>query len=75
MTIFFPDNGPAKEGLLIRENIPYLMQCPVSVSSMDIVSPDLIEAAVWSWATGFSSECLWRLGMRGEGFIRVISPC
>ena len=55
-----PDNGPEAEGLIIRENLPYLMQCPVTVSEMDLISPPLIAAAVWTWAPGYSRE--WVLG-------------
>ena len=50
------DNGPAEEGLVIQENLPYLTQCAVSVSEMDIVSPALIESAVWSWLPGYSCK-------------------
>ena len=48
------DNGPEHEGLIIPENLPYLTQCPVTVSEMDLVSPPLVAAAIWSWAPGFS---------------------
>ncbi|CAI8033125.1 hypothetical protein GBAR_LOCUS18682 [Geodia barretti] len=47
-------NGPEHEGLIIPENLPYLTQCPVTVSEMDLVSPPLVAAAIWSWAPGFS---------------------
>jgi hypothetical protein len=49
-------NGPEAEGLVIRENLPYLMQCPVTVSEMDLISPPLIAAAVWTWAPGYSHD-------------------
>lgn len=56
--ILLSDNGPAAEGLVIQENLPYLLQCPVSIPSMDIASPGLLGAAVWSWADGFSGKRL-----------------
>jgi hypothetical protein len=49
-------NGPKQEGLIIRENLPYLTQCPVSVSEMDLVSPPLISTAIWTWAPGLSHQ-------------------
>ena len=52
--LYIPDNGPEDEGLVTQENLPYLMQCPVAVSEMDIVSPALVAAAIWTWAPGYS---------------------
>ena len=48
------DNGPAEEGLITTENMPYLLQCPVTVLKVDLVSPGLLDSAVWSWAKGYS---------------------
>lgn len=42
-------NGPADEGLVTRENMPFILQCDVSVAQMDLVSPDLIRSAMWSF--------------------------
>ena len=42
-------NGPKEEGLVSPDNLPYLLQCGVSVSEMDLVSPGLIAYATWSW--------------------------
>ena len=42
-------NGPEEEGLLTRNNVPFILQCGVSVAQMDLVSPDLISSAMWSF--------------------------
>ena len=52
----FVDDGPKEEGLVVLENLPYLLQCGVSVSSMDLVSPHLLGGAVWSWSPGYPGE-------------------
>lgn len=46
-------DGPKEEGLVVLENLPYLLQCGVSISSMDLVSPHLLGGAVWSWSPGY----------------------
>ena len=48
------DNGPEEEGLITTENTPYLMQCPVTILKIDLISPGLLDSAVWSWAKGYS---------------------
>ena len=50
------DNGPKEEGLVVLENLPYLLQCGVSITSMDLVSPPLLRGAVWSWSMGYPGE-------------------
>ena len=50
------DNGPKEEGLVVLENLPYLLQCGVSITSMDLVSPPLLRGAVWSWSVGYPGE-------------------
>lgn len=42
-------NGPEQEGLLTPNNIPFVLECDVSVTEMDLVSPDLIRSAMWSF--------------------------
>ena len=53
------DNGPKEEGLVVLENLPYLLQCGVSISSMDLVSPPLLHGAVWSWSLGYPGEVVY----------------
>ena len=66
---FVTDNGPAEEGLVVSENFPYLLQCPVTCLQMDLASPDLITSAVWSWAPGYSGEAWdWVPGYSGEAW-------
>lgn len=56
-TIHTPtDNGPAEEGLIVPENYPYVLQCPVSISKLDLVSPGLINGSIWSWKQGYSGK-------------------
>ncbi|XP_062508698.1 uncharacterized protein LOC134184941 [Corticium candelabrum] len=42
-------NGPAEEGIMTRENLPFVLQCGVSCAEMDLVSPELISSAMWSF--------------------------
>eukprot|EP00118_Oscarella_pearsei_P002498 m.10722 g.10722 ORF g.10722 m.10722 type:complete len:569 (+) comp22588_c0_seq1:3-1709(+) len=42
-------NGPKEEGLVTPANLPYLLQCGVSVTQMDLISPGLVSYATWSW--------------------------
>lgn len=51
-------NGPKEEGLVVSENFPYLLQCPVTCLQMDLASPDLMASAAWSWAPGYSEDSL-----------------
>lgn len=62
---FIADNGPKEEGLVVSENFPYLLQCPVTCLQMDLASPDLMASAAWSWAPGYSGEGLgtWLKGI------------
>eukprot|EP01136_Pigoraptor_vietnamica_P012883 Opistho-1_new@53270 len=45
-------NGPAEDGLIVRENIKDTVDCGLTVPEMDLVSPALIRAGLWAWADG-----------------------
>eukprot|EP01138_Halocafeteria_seosinensis_P002165 gb/GECG01002215.1/.p1 GENE.gb/GECG01002215.1/~~gb/GECG01002215.1/.p1 ORF type:complete len:775 (+),score=65.58 gb/GECG01002215.1/:1-2325(+) len=53
--------GPKQYGLVNTENMMALQACGVSVSSMDLASPALIRAGVWTW----DSETLSREDIAG----------
>eukprot|EP00164_Ancoracysta_twista_P003736 GFYU01005009.1.p1 GENE.GFYU01005009.1~~GFYU01005009.1.p1 ORF type:complete len:621 (-),score=121.69 GFYU01005009.1:66-1928(-) len=52
-------DGPKKEGLIVKEGLPSLLECGISRINLDLASPELMRAAVWTWLPGFpqKEEC------------------
>eukprot|EP01137_Pigoraptor_chileana_P009353 Opistho-2@57458 len=55
-------DGPADDGLIVRENIKDMVDCGLTVPEMDLASPTLIRAGLWAWAEGHPTAAATSLG-------------
>ncbi len=56
VTMCIIDNGPEEEGLIVPANYQQVVQCPVNIFKLDLVSPGLLNSSIWSWQENLSSE-------------------